>query len=286
MVGVTLQAQGLKGGHTGFFEGDDLTVIDGKVVIRGTGSEETFNGGWYEVPGRWEDRVSLPLTGCLDYKKYLGRTGGYRWMIADAMPYKESIDFQYRTWAARESNSDGLYQCHILLFDGTAWRRHIVARPWPNGKSGRPIASSMFLVGTCPVRTFSLQNATLGKKMATIDGRTIRYLQFQATGRDIFGPHHVAFICDIPTDGRYKIQLKALKGPDQGIVRIYRHDSPVGQQVNLYAEEQCAVSDYLTLATLDMLEGDNPVFLVLTGKDERSTGLGFNAVELIAERVE
>lgn len=284
IVGVILQAQGLRGGHTSFFEGDDLAVIDGRIVARGTGSEETFNGGWYEVPGRWEDRVSLPLTGCLDYKKYLGRTGGYRWMIADTYPYRESIDFNI------EHGPEG----NKILTDYTSVTYFYSLEP-PSIDSSLPQVADrkvsapgriVFVPGwNVPVRTFSLQNATLAKKVATVGDRPIRHLEFRVTGQDIFGPHHVAFICDVPTDGRYKVELKAILGPDQGIVQVYRHDSPVGRQVNLYAQEQC-VSDYLALGTFDMLEGDNPVFLVLVGKDERSTGLGLDAVELIFERVE
>ncbi len=68
-VGAILQAQGTQpGAIPEFFEGDDETTIDGEKVIRGTGSEDFFNGGWYDVPGRWEDRVSLPLSGSLDFK--------------------------------------------------------------------------------------------------------------------------------------------------------------------------------------------------------------------------
>ncbi|MCX6577685.1 MAG: DUF2961 domain-containing protein, partial [Candidatus Aminicenantes bacterium] len=81
VVGMILQAQGLETGTTGFFEGDDRAVIDGELAIPGTGSEDSFNGGWYDVPGRWENRGSFPLSGCLDYKKPLARTGGYRWLV-------------------------------------------------------------------------------------------------------------------------------------------------------------------------------------------------------------
>jgi len=77
-VGSILQAQGIEPGNTFFFEGDEQVTIDGELSIHGTGSEDSFNGGWYDVPGRWDGRFSLPLSGCLDYKKPLGRTGGYR----------------------------------------------------------------------------------------------------------------------------------------------------------------------------------------------------------------
>jgi hypothetical protein len=91
-VGFVLQAQGMEPGAVPlYFEGDDQTTIDGKLVIHGTGSEDFFNGGWYDVPGQWEDRVALPLSGALDYKRYLGRTGGYRILVTDAYPFTKSI---------------------------------------------------------------------------------------------------------------------------------------------------------------------------------------------------
>ncbi|MHC4742696.1 MAG: glycoside hydrolase family 172 protein, partial [Planctomycetota bacterium] len=74
LVGCIQQSQSFESGGTYFFEGDDQTTIDGKLVIHGTGSEDFYNGGWYDVPGRWEAKRSFPLSGCLGYKKHLGRT--------------------------------------------------------------------------------------------------------------------------------------------------------------------------------------------------------------------
>jgi hypothetical protein len=284
VVGLIHQAQGLNAGGTGFFEGDDLAVIDGEVVARGTGSEETYNGGWYDVPGRWEDRTSLPLSGCLEYKKYLGRTGGYRWMIADTYPYRESIDFTI------EHGPEG----NRILTDYTSVTFFYSLDP-PGIESSVPAETDRRVVApkrivftpgwNVPIRTFSLQNATLTKQMAKIGDSQIRHLAFRATGGAVFGPHHISFLCDMPAEGRYKVGLKALYGPEQGIVQMFHHDNPVGEPVNLYAEEQRA-SDVLPLGELEMVEGDNPVFLLLVGKDEKSEFFGLDAVELIFERVE
>jgi len=91
LVGVVLQSQGFESGKTLFFEGDDQTTIDGELVIHGTGSEDFFNGGWYDIPDRWEKRISFPLSGCLGYAKHLGRTGGYRLFLGDAYPFRANI---------------------------------------------------------------------------------------------------------------------------------------------------------------------------------------------------
>ncbi|MBN1422849.1 MAG: DUF2961 domain-containing protein [Planctomycetes bacterium] len=282
VIGMILQAQGRTAGHTGFFEGDDLAVIDGEIVARGTGSEETFNGGWYDVPGRWENRTSLPLSGCLEYKKFLGRTGGYRWMIADCYAYRESIDFTIEH--GPEGNRIPTDYTSVTFFYSLEPPGIDSSVPSTTDRKVSAPERIVFVPGwNVPIRTFSLQNATLAKQVATIGDRQVRHLAFRATGRDVFGPHHVSFICEMPAAGRYRIGLKALCGPDQGIVQLFQHDRPAGTPVNLYAEERRA-SDLLSLGVLDMAAGDNAVFIVLTGKDERSHGLGLDAVELVFER--
>jgi len=90
-VATMLQAQGLKAGMTYFFEGDDSTSIDGQFRIHGTGSEDYFNGGWYALPDRWENKFSLPVYGCLDYSLPFCRTGGYRLYLADKLSFEKSI---------------------------------------------------------------------------------------------------------------------------------------------------------------------------------------------------
>jgi len=90
-VGTILQAQGLNPGMTLFFEGDDVTTIDGEMRMHGTGSEDYFNGGWYALLDRWDRKMSLPLHGSLDYSLPYARTGGYRLFISDKMPFEKEI---------------------------------------------------------------------------------------------------------------------------------------------------------------------------------------------------
>ena len=90
-VGVALQSQGLVPGITGYFEGDDSTVIDGEMRMHGTGSEDFFNGGWYALLDCWDDAMSLPLSGSLEYSIPLARTGGYRFFLADKVSFKKSF---------------------------------------------------------------------------------------------------------------------------------------------------------------------------------------------------
>jgi hypothetical protein len=90
-VGTILKAEGLGTHGTPFFEGDDSTATDGVFRIHGTGSEDYFNGGWYDIQGRWDTARSMPLSGCLAYSHALARTGGYRLYLSDKIPFEKSI---------------------------------------------------------------------------------------------------------------------------------------------------------------------------------------------------
>jgi hypothetical protein len=90
-VGTILQAEGLGTRGTPFFEGDDSSATDGIFRIHGTGSEDYFNGGWYDIQGRWDTARSMPLSGCLAYSHALARTGGYRLYLSDKITFEKSI---------------------------------------------------------------------------------------------------------------------------------------------------------------------------------------------------
>jgi hypothetical protein len=284
VVGAILQAQGLEPGQTPFFEGDDRAVIDGELAIPGTGSEDSFNGGWYDVPGRWETRTSYPLSGCLDYKKPLGRTGGYRWLIADAYSYEKSIEYTIEHGPA--GNKVPTDYTAVTFFYSLEPPSADVPIPPLAGRRVADPKRIVFVPGwNVPIHTSSLQNATLAKVTAKIGETRVRHLSLRTTGEDIFGPHHIAFICDIPSSGTYDVSIKAVRGPDQGIVQIFRNDLPVGDPVNIYAEKP-ELSSALPLARIDLRAGNNLLFFHLVGKDERSKSSGLDLVEIVFERVE
>jgi Protein of unknown function (DUF2961) len=91
-VGTILIGQGDEGVNgTPFWEGDDSTVVDDSILLHGTGTEDYFNGGWYNIKGRWDRPFSLPLSGCLGYSSERSWSGGYRLLISDKIPFKKSI---------------------------------------------------------------------------------------------------------------------------------------------------------------------------------------------------
>lgn len=90
-IGTIHQAQGLYPNNMEFFEGDDSTYIDGKFRIHGTGSEDYYNGGWYDLPGKWDGAKSLPLHGCLSYHLKAAYTGGYRFYTSDKLSFEKEF---------------------------------------------------------------------------------------------------------------------------------------------------------------------------------------------------
>ncbi|MBI4902140.1 MAG: DUF2961 domain-containing protein [Acidobacteria bacterium] len=283
VVGTTLQAQGFDPGRTPFFEGDDQTTIDGELAIHGTGSEDFFNGGWYDIPGRWYGRVSLPYSGCLDYKKHMARTGAYRIFLNDALAFQKSVHVAIEHAPEKNSIATDYTGVTFLYAD----RRPVPAAPLPPLAARRVTdpARLVFSPGwTEPVYASSLDKASITKKRTKLVNAEVRYLSFRAEDADRFGSHFIAFHLDIPSSGRYKVSLEGLKGPDQGIVQVAVNDQPVGEPVDLYAP-RVDHSGVRAMATVEFWQGLNPLFFHLVGKNAQSSGLGFDIVRIHVEPV-
>ncbi|MDT7543104.1 MAG: hypothetical protein QOE33_3008 [Acidobacteriota bacterium] len=283
VVGFILQAQGLEpGAIPEFFEGDDETLIDGAEAIHGTGSEDFFNGGWYDVPGRWEDRISLPLSGCLDFKRFLGRTGGYRFLLTDAYAYRRSV----RSTIEHGPTGNKVpadYTGITFLYSGTNPSAH----PLP-ALAARRVSDPdriVFTPGwTTPIHAFSWANASLSKHDDRIGGENLRYLSMKAEGSEVFGPHYISFICEMPAAGRYRVSVEAVEGPTQGIVQLFRNEVGVAPPVDLYSRER-RKGQPRALGELELKEGDNRVMFKLVGRNPQSAGLGFDIYRIIFQKV-
>ncbi len=179
VVGVILQAQGLESGHTGFFEGDDRVTIDGEPAVLGTGSEDSFNGGWYDVPGRWETRTSLPLSGCLDYKKPLARTGGYRLLLTDSYAYAKSID--YTIEHGPEGNAVPTDYASVVFFYSEAPPTGLEPVPAAAERRVRGLDRIVFVPGwNVPIHTMSIRNAAWTKEVSTFGKDRFRHFTMRS----------------------------------------------------------------------------------------------------------
>jgi hypothetical protein len=161
------------------------------------------------------------------------------------------------------------------------------AEPLPASAARRVAdpARIVFMPGwNVPLRSFSLQNAALTKTTVAVGKDEIRVLSMRAKDEDIFGPHHLAFACDVPSAGRYRVRIKTVLGPDQGIVQLAVHDRPAGERADLFAADRRR-SDALTLGILDLDAGENEIVLRLVGRNARSSGLGLDLAEIVLEPV-
>ena len=283
IVGAVLQAQGFEPAQTGFFEGDDQATLDGVLAIHGTGSEDFFNGGWYNVTGRWMSRVSLPLSGCLDYKNPLGRSAGYRFMLTDAYAYEESALLTIEHSPTENSFATD-YAAVTYLYSEERPTMPFEIPPVADRRVSDP-ERIVFRPGwSVPVDSFSFQNMTVTKIQEEFDGEDTRYLKVRAHDDDIFGPHSVGFRCELPETGRYAVSIEAIAGPDQASVQIFKNEKAAGEVVDFYRPQRDK-SGPLPLAEMEFVEGENVVLLKLVGKNPQSSGLGLDVTTLTFERV-
>lgn len=282
VVGVFLQSQGLVPGGTPFFEGDDIVILDGTMAIHGTGSEDSFNGGWYDVPARWEERASFPLSGCLDYKKYISRTGGFRWMIGDTYVFRKNID--YTIEHGPEGNLEKTDYASTTFFYSAETPSVDITLPEVSARRTTDPNKIVFVPGwNVPTHSWSLSNAVLEKRTDKIETGRVRYFKMKATGGEAFGPHQISFIFDLPAAGKYRVSVRSIMGPDMGIMQMYQHESPLGEPADLYAEE-LKTSPVILMGTVDAEEGNNVVYFQIAGQNPKSSGAGMSFLEIIFDK--
>ena len=136
-----------------------------------------------------------------------------------------------------------------------------------------------------PIYAFSLRNATLTKDgKSEFDQKEVRYLSMRAKDEDTFGHHIICFTCELPAAGTYKISLDVVKGPEQGLVQLFRDEAPVGPVLDLYSDKsQTAQNQYV--GTLELEEGPNNLLFKIVGKNDKSQSLGFDLTNIICEIV-
>jgi hypothetical protein len=227
--------------------------------------------------------VSLPLSGCLDFKRYLGRSAGYRFLLTDAYAYRQAVRATIEHGPA--GNRIPADYVAVTFFYSENRPTTDLGLPAPAARRVLDPEKIVFTPGwTTPIHTFSWANATLTKRDDKIGDEQIRHLSMQAEGREVFGPHYISFICEMPAAGKYRVSIQAVEGPTQAVVQIFRNEVGVGRAVDLYAPER-RKSAVLPLAELELKEGDNHVMFKLIGKNSKATALNFDLYRIIFEKI-
>lgn len=222
-VGTILQSQGLEPGMTLFFEGDDVTVIDGERRIHGTGSEDYFNGGWYALLNRWDRGISLPLHGSLDYSLPFARTGGYRLFISDKMPFEKEIEHTMEH-GPENNNKRVDYTSVAMYYAG----KPVGAQPSNPENS----LTQVYMPDTLMVYP-QLMRFSMGEGSVEIDGETFTSYN---------GAHLRIALDDIPK-GKYKMYADVEHSPVGAEITVWQRQTQTGQPYSFYTEKDTRKSN-------------------------------------------
>ncbi len=278
IVGLALQAQGPESGSTSFFEGDDITTVDGKMAIHGTGSEDSFNGGWYDVPDRWDGPVSRGLSGCMAYQKYLGRSAGFRFFLGDAYSYNKSI-LQTIEHAPERNAGTNDYCAVTYLYSELPPSSPAVTPGKALLRVTDPSKITFAASWSLPISSFSFAEATVSRKEVPAGKGRERCFSFRAKGEDWFGPAFVSFICDVPSAGEYAVTMDAVQGPEQGIVQFTKDELAISQPIDLYSAKP-ERKNSIDMGHVKLQEGANKITFKITGKNSLSLALGFDLINI------
>lgn len=234
-VGTTLQARGLEPGMTGFFEGDDSTVVDGQLTLHGTGSEDYFNGGWYAMMDRWDGPLSLPLSGALDYNLPMSRTGGYRLFLSDKVPFARSLHHSIEH-GPENNAAPGTYTSVAYYYGNT---------PPSAAISPAAVDTRVTLPDTITVYPQLLTVNTFG------DLNIRRRWRYPTGGEAvIFTAADEAAIrvrLQEVTDGAYKVFIDYAKHPEGGAFSLWQRQTPLTEWKSSQAEDTVRIErEYLS----------------------------------------
>ena len=262
-VGTILMCQGIEenlNGHisTIFFEGDDITTIDGELRMHGTGSEDYFNGGWYAVGDRWDKAYSLPLHGCLGYSIPLARTGGYRFLMGD----KESFNNSYELTIEHgpQNNNWHVDYASVAFYYGNAPSSFAMEPSIELSGSFNPPLELELL----PISNFSFQSFGFPPDEFTLYRKRVN-------GKQVYIMHshgnsgYVKTDLQIPVDGKYNLYLSYFKSPQSGTLQIYQRQKQISEKINIYSPENEYVEKHF-VGKVSITEDEAPLTFRMQGE--------------------
>jgi hypothetical protein len=267
-VATLLQTQGLEPGMTRFFEGDDQCYIDGMLRIHGTGSEDYFNGGWYADFDRWDQGLSLPMHGSLNYSIPMARTGGFRFLLSDKISFEEEIILQIEHGPSDNNLSVDYVSVAFYYCD-----RPPLSSNLPEEVLLTPLETPETLeywINMLPVKTIST-GAVLSRIKIQDQSKGINYEVFQLEAKNLMYPlvldprykGLVKFELEVPYYGEYKLFISYLKGPQGGAFDIFQRQVPIKMDVNGYSPEELNMVQKEYMGKITIEENTNTITLIL-----------------------
>ena len=268
-VGTAMFMQNRRGRGLGFLEGDEMIFVDGesKPSIYGTGTEDYFSSGWYYDRGLY----SAPYHGIQIKDTTLGRVNTYRWHIPDPKPFKRSIKVTIEHGHANDHEGDYSsiaywYQAEPHapsppLPDAAALLPYIP--PPPPKIAGAIEAENLLSTAKATSGPIELQDMTPWPHMWSSVA--------QLWWRPEMHPATLTLNLPAPSAGLYEVTGYFTKARDYGKVRLTVGEAALGPEINLY-DPNVVPTGPINLGRIRLNLGGNPLNVMLTGKDDRSTG--------------
>ena len=271
LVGINMSMQSYDSGLT-FLEGDEMIYIDGEkqASIKGTGTEDYFNSGWYFNQGEF----NAPYHGLILKDETLGRIAAYRFHILDCIPFKKSI---------RALIEHGDQNTQIADYSNTAY--------WYQKEPHRPFAQMLPPGLRIPLRV-QVPNGALEAESLTPQCTTLSSSveDMSAYGADWSGFKQLKvkaekkgdkFSLMLPAhEGRYDVDVYFSKGHACGNVDVL----PLGAAGASYSgySEVIVPGGKISLKNLRPLHGEIVLQFVVKDKDPASAGyeVGLDAFAL------
>ena len=272
LVGVNLNMQSYDGSIS-FLEGDEMIYVDGEreASIKGTGTEDYFNSGWYFNAGEF----AAPYHGLILKDDTLGRVAAYRFHVLDAIPFRKSI---------RALIEHGNRNTEIADYSGTAY--------WYQKEPHRPFSKMLKSSLRIPLRVQVPNGALEAESLAPVPRIASAVEEMSSFGADWSGMAQLrvvpwkgdsSFTLRLPAgDESYDVDLYYTRGPAYGDVDVISGGPGGGDVVvNPAVSRIGSVGGYskavepggkISLVNLSATDGKVPVTFVLTGKDPRSVG--------------
>jgi hypothetical protein len=261
LVGINLNMQSYDGGLS-FLEGDEMIYVDGEkeASIKGTGTEDYFNSGWYFNQGEF----SAPYHGLILKDDSLGRIAAYRFHILDCIPFKKSI---------RALIEHGTQNTEIADYSSTAY--------WYQKEPHRPFAPMLSAGLRIPLRV-QVPNGALEAESLTPQetSLTSSVEDMSAYGADWSGFKQLkvegqkkgdGFRLHLPAkEGRYDVDVYFTKGPSFGNADIVSADIVKGSFKGY--NETIVPGGKISLKNLRPLHGEIVLRFAVNGKETSSAG--------------
>jgi hypothetical protein len=276
LVGVNLNMQSYDRG-LGYLEGDEMIYVDGDTTpsLRGTGTEDFFNSGWYFSKGEF----SAPYHGLILKDETRGRIAAYRFFVSDAVSFRKSLQV---TIEHGDRNTE------IADYSSTAY--------WYQLEPHAPLPPLMSPALRIPLRVEvpngALQAEALRPGSTSLPGIVEAMSVY---GPDWGGSKQLRVDCRKPGDAftltfrapeeRYDVDLYYTKGPSYGKVAVMLGGKTLVEYDGFASD--VVPGGRIRIRNVRAHEGELSLRFLARGKNTNSTGysVGLDAFTLQPERL-